>query len=143
LGLSVKATYALVALLELAAAQPGGEVLRVADLASRQGIPERYLEQVLAALRQAGILQAVRGPRGGYRLLRPPSQLSLAEVVLALEGEPRAARNSAGSTPDFAVVADLERELIALRQARLEACSLQQLLEQRQAQETQSAMFFI
>jgi Rrf2 family protein len=143
LGLSVKATYALVALLELAAAQPGGEVLRVADLASRQGIPERYLEQVLAALRQAGILQAVRGPRGGYRLLRPPSQLGLAEVVLALEGEPRAACSSAGSTPDFAVVADLERELIALRQERLEACTLQQLLEQRQALETQAAMFFI
>ncbi len=137
LGFSAKATYALVALLELAAVQASGEVLRVADLASRQGIPERYLEQVLASLRQAGILQSVRGPGGGYRLVRPPAQLALAEVLQVLEGAPAAA---AGGSPEFAVVAALEQELLAQRQARLQSCSLQALLEQRQAQ---AAMFFI
>ncbi len=137
LGFSAKATYALVALLELAAVQASGEVLRVADLASRQGIPERYLEQVLSPLRQAGILQSVRGPGGGYRLARPPAQLALAEVLQVLEGAPAAA---AGGSPEFAVVAALEQELLAQRQARLQSCSLQALLEKRQAQ---AAMFFI
>jgi Rrf2 family protein len=138
LSFSAKATYALVALLELAAVQASGEPLRVADLASRQAIPERYLEQVLAPLRQAGILQSVRGPGGGYRLLRPPAQLPLAEVLQLLEGAPAPA--VAGSSPEFAVVAALEQELLAQRQARLQACSLQELLEQRR---TQAAMFFI
>jgi Rrf2 family protein len=138
LGFSAKATYALVALLELAAVQASGEVLRVADLASRQGIPERYLEHVLASLRQAGILQSVRGPGGGYRLVRPPAQLALAEVLQVLEGAPAAA--AAGGSPEFAVVAALEQELLAQRQARLQSCSLQALLEKRQAQ---AAMFFI
>lgn len=139
MGFSAKATYALVALLELAAVQASGEVLRVADLASRQGIPERYLEQVLAPLRQAGILQSVRGPGGGYRLARPPAQLALAEVLQVLEGAPAAAA-AAGGSPEFAVVAALEQELLAQRQARLQSCSLQALLEKRQAQ---AAMFFI
>lgn len=138
MSFSAKATYALVALLELAAVQASGEVLRVADLASRQGIPERYLEQVLAPLRQAGILQSVRGPGGGYRLLRTPARLPLAEVLRLLEGAPAPA--AAGGSPEFAVVAALEQELLEQRQARLQACSLQTLLEQRQAQ---AAMFFI
>lgn len=117
--------------------------MRVADLASRQDIPERYLEQVLAPLRQAGILQSVRGPGGGYRLVRPPSQLSLAEVLQVLEGAPSAATAAAGSSPEFAVVAALEEELLNQRQVRLQRCTLQELLEQRQAREAQAAMFFI
>lgn len=144
MSFSAKATYALVALLELAAAQAGGGVLRVADLASRQGIPERYLEQVLAPLRQAGILQSLRGPGGGYRLARVPGQLSVAEVLEVLEGSPVAATAAAaGSSPEFAVVASLERELLELRQGRLQGCSLQELVEQRQAHQAQAAMFFI
>jgi Rrf2 family protein len=143
LSFSAKAAYALVALLELAAVRASGGVLRVADLASRQDIPERYLEQVLAPLRQAGILQSVRGPGGGYRLVRPPSQLSLAEVLQVLEGAPSAATAAAGSSPEFAVVAALEEELLNQRQVRLQRCTLQELLEQRQAREAQAAMFFI
>lgn len=143
MSFSAKATYALVALLELAAAQAGGGVLRVADLASRQGIPERYLEQVLAPLRQAGILQSLRGPGGGYRLARVPGQLSVAEVLEVLEGSPVAATAAAGSSPEFAVVASLESELLELRQGRLQGCSLQELVEQRQAHQAQAAMFFI
>lgn len=140
LSFSAKAAYALVALLELAAVQASGELLRVVDLAGRQGIPERYLEQVLAPLRQAGILQSVRGPGGGYRLARAPGQLAVAEVLRVLEGAPAAPTAAVGSSPEFAVVAALERELAELLQSRLERCNLLELLEQRQAH---AAMFFI
>jgi Rrf2 family protein len=143
LAFSAKAAYALVALLELAAVQASGELLRVTDLAGRQGIPERYLEQVLAPLRQAGILQSVRGPGGGYRLVRAPGQLPLAEVLQVLEGTPAPATAAAGTSPEFAVVAALERELLEQRQARLQRSTLQELLEQRQAHQAQAAMFFI
>ena len=60
-----KTEYGLLALLELARLQSTGEVLQVGEIAQRQDIPDRYLEQMLTDLRKAGILRSIRGPRGG------------------------------------------------------------------------------
>ena len=75
-----KTEYGLLALLELARIQDTGDVLQVAEIAQRQGIPDRYLEQMLTDLRKAGILRSIRGPRGGYQLARPATELTIAEI---------------------------------------------------------------
>ncbi|MBI2939579.1 MAG: Rrf2 family transcriptional regulator [Chloroflexi bacterium] len=56
------------------------------DIAVRQDIPEPYLNQLLTLLRKAGLINSRRGPGGGHALARPPSEINLGEVVLALEG---------------------------------------------------------
>ena len=78
---SSKTEYGLVALIELASIYSGGGVLQVAEIALRQGIPDRYLEQMLTSLRRGGILRSIRGPRGGYQLLRAPAEVAVADVV--------------------------------------------------------------
>jgi Rrf2 family protein len=56
-------------------------------IASSESLPARYLEQILGTLKGAGLVQAVRGPRGGYVLSREPESISMGEIVRALEGE--------------------------------------------------------
>jgi Rrf2 family protein len=56
------------------------------DIARREGIPLRYLEQIFQDLKRAGLVESKRGPRGGYYLKREPSAITLAEVVKALQG---------------------------------------------------------
>jgi len=57
-----------------------------AVIASRQGVPEPYLDQLLTALRRAGFIRSVRGPQGGHALIRDPQELRLSEAIGALEG---------------------------------------------------------
>jgi Rrf2 family protein len=138
-----KTAYGLVALLELAAVHPAGGVLRAAEIAARQGIPERYLEQMLASLRRGGILLSLRGPRGGYRLARPPEAISVAEVVACLEGEMASERRADPGTPEFSVVAGLEAALERRRQELLAARSIDQLLRERRMLGDAPVMYFI
>ena len=56
------------------------------DIARREGIPIRYLEQIFGDLKRAGLVDSKRGPRGGYYLKRPAAEISLHEVVTALQG---------------------------------------------------------
>ena len=83
--LSAKSEYALLALVDLAQRGPGA-LVSVREIAERQDIPARFLEQVFAALRRAGVVKAVRGAKGGYGLGRPAERLTVLEVVEAVEG---------------------------------------------------------
>ena len=83
---------------------------QVRVIGERQGIPVRYLEQIFQRLRRAGLVEAKRGPGGGYFLARDPSQISLAEIVEAVEGtidgRPKGVRSevieaSQAAGPDF------------------------------------------
>jgi Rrf2 family protein len=69
------------------AAVPGAQVLPAARLAEALGVTAPYLAKHLQALSRAGIVEAVPGKRGGYRLARPPRRITVLEVVLAIEGE--------------------------------------------------------
>ena len=60
--------------------------MQSAAIASRQEVPEPYLDQLLTALRRAGFIRSVRGPQGGHALIRAPDDVKLSEVMLALEG---------------------------------------------------------
>jgi len=83
--LSLRGEYALRALLVLGLnyEQP---VVPIQAISAQQNIPKRFLEQILHDLKSAGIVQSKRGVAGGYRLARPPEQISLASVVRHIEG---------------------------------------------------------
>jgi len=83
--LSAKGEYALKALLDLALRDTQG-LQPIQEIAARQGIPQRYLEQVLLQLKRAGFLDSRRGSAGGYRLNRPPDQVTVGAVLRAVEG---------------------------------------------------------
>ncbi len=82
--LTTRARYGTRALLDIAL-HPGRPV-QLKHVASRQGISKKYLEQLLAPLKQAGIVNTQRGPAGGYQLARDPTQLGLGEILRVLEG---------------------------------------------------------
>jgi len=111
--LSARVDYALRAAVELAAA---GTPRTVEQLSAAQSIPNKYLESILGELRRGGILRSQRGPEGGYRLARPAVEISIADVIRALDGE---LANVRGSRPEHlsyaGAAAHLQEVWIALR----------------------------
>ena len=85
MNISVKGEYALQAIFDLAS-QPAGEPVRIADIARRQKIPQKFLELILAGLKQAGFVESRRGAEGGYLLARPAESLTVGEVLRSVEG---------------------------------------------------------
>ena len=83
--LSAKSEYAIKALLDLAL-HATADLQPIQDIATRQGIPQRYLEQVLLGLKRAGFLMSRRGSAGGYRLGRPADQITVGAVLRAVDG---------------------------------------------------------
>jgi Rrf2 family iron-sulfur cluster assembly transcriptional regulator len=81
--LTTKGRYAVTAMLDLALHYDQGAVT-LAEIARRQNISLSYLEQLFARLRRAGLVDSVRGPGGGYNLARDPAQISIAEVIVAI-----------------------------------------------------------
>ncbi len=82
---STRARYALRAMIELACHEGMGPVL-LREIAAAQEVSSKYLEQITIGLRHAGLVLAERGPRGGYELARPASDITAREIVEALEG---------------------------------------------------------
>jgi Rrf2 family protein len=127
--LSVKSDYAARAVLGLARHFPKQEALRVEDLAALQNIPANYLVQILIELKAQGIARSVRGKEGGYMLGRPPSEITLGDVLRAVHG-------TVFDTPalsDADCPAELRHAWQRLQRAMEEAAgaiTFQQLLEQ-------------
>jgi Rrf2 family transcriptional regulator, cysteine metabolism repressor len=84
--LSAKAEYACLAVLALARHRPDDPPVRIREIAETHGIPERYLVQILLQLKGAGLVVSTRGASGGYRLARPAEEISLGEVLTAIDG---------------------------------------------------------
>jgi len=82
--ISVKGEYALQAIFDLAS-QPAGEPVRIADIARRQKIPQKFLELILVGLKQAGFVESRRGAEGGYLLARPAESLTVGEVLRTID----------------------------------------------------------
>ena len=83
--LSLQAQYAVCGVFDLAY-NGGGEPVQVRVIGDRQHIPSRYLEQIFQRLRRAKLVQGKRGPGGGYTLARPASEITLRDVIEAVEG---------------------------------------------------------
>jgi Rrf2 family protein len=112
---SAKADYALRAAVELAAATANGP-MKGEQIAQAQGIPLKFLENILLELRHAGIVQSQRGERGGYWLARAPEAITLADVIRAVEGPLANVRGSRPERVAYAGAAAPLREVwIALR----------------------------
>jgi Rrf2 family protein len=92
--ISAKTDYAVRTVAELATA-PDGQTIKGEELARRQGIPTKFLENILSSLRTAGIVASRRGAEGGYRLARPASGVSIADVIRAVDGPLAAVRGEA------------------------------------------------
>jgi Rrf2 family transcriptional regulator, cysteine metabolism repressor len=103
MNISVKSEYALKAVFDLASqyliARPGNGPMgpiKIADIAKRQKIPQKFLELILAGLKQNGFVDSRRGAEGGYLLARPADSITIGEVLRALEnvrGHPRPGKN--------------------------------------------------
>lgn len=142
--LSSKSEYALLALLELVEVHDQGEPLHVRHIASQQGIPDRYLEQLLASLRRAGIVRSQRGAKGGYLLARAPWMISVFEVVNCIEGGEQPSTPAAPCrTLDGAVAVELWQEARCAADRVLQCCSLQDLAARRAARRQLDIMYYI
>ena len=95
--LSTKGRYAMVALADLALAKPE-DLVSLAEISKRQDISLPYLEQLFVKLRRAGLVEAVRGPGGGYRLSRSPAEIRVSEVMEAVEETVNAMHTGAGAS---------------------------------------------
>ena len=99
--LSTKGRYAMVALADLALAEVQADnpddLMSLAEIAKRQDISLPYLEQLFVKLRRAGLVEAVRGPGGGYKLARTPSDIRVSEILTAVEENVDAMRAGAGA----------------------------------------------
>jgi Rrf2 family protein len=84
--ISAKAEYACLAVIELARSGTSGPPKPIREIAGSQGIPGAYLIQILLRLKAAGLVQSARGPIGGYQLARSPSEISVGEVISAIDG---------------------------------------------------------
>ena len=83
---STRGDYACRALLSLALREGEGGPTSVRDIAERTGLPQPYLEQILLALKGAGLVRSKRGVGGGYVLARPPAEIRLSEILSAVDG---------------------------------------------------------
>jgi len=92
MNISVKGEYALRALFDLASQAPGAPV-KISEIARRQKIPQKFLELILAGLKQGGFVESRRGAEGGYLLLRSPETLTAGEVLRFVEGPQARRRN--------------------------------------------------
>lgn len=84
--LSAKVRYALLALLELTKYHEQGEFVQIEQIAAFHKIPDRYLGQLLMALRRCGIVRSQRGVKGGYMLSKTPREITILEILTCLEG---------------------------------------------------------
>ena len=99
MNISVKGEYALQAMFDLAA-QPNSEPVKIADIARRQKIPQKFLELILAGLKQGGFVESRRGAEGGYLLARPPDNITVGDVLRYMEGVKSAKSGRKGHAPD-------------------------------------------
>jgi Rrf2 family protein len=131
--ISAKTDYAVRAAAELAAAQHTGAPVRAEAIATAQGIPQRFLENILADLRHAGLVQSIRGAEGGHRLTRPAAEITVADVVRAVDGPLAAGRGERPESVSYGGPAEpLQRVWFALRKnvrAVLEQVTLADLAE--------------
>jgi len=135
LRLSRKTLLALEAVIDIAFnARP--EPVQAKEITARQGVPQRYLEQVMQQLVRAGILKGVRGPRGGYRLARERRRISVGDVVRVAESIEDAEEDRAKPRSELGVrvVAPLIQNLQDDVMARLDGVTIEDLCQRARAQ---------
>jgi Rrf2 family protein len=132
LAITSKSPYAVRALTELAR-MGGAAPVPIGEIARRRDIPVQFLESLFATLRRAGILQSQRGVKGGYSFAREPNQVTVLEVVEALEG---------GLDGDTVGADPLWGEAVEALRGKLRAVTIAEIAE-REARAAGAAMYYI
>ncbi len=144
--MTMKGDYGLRAMIELAT-QYGRGPVPSSEIAARQQVPEHFLDQLLITLRRAGLLKSQRGPQGGHMLARPPAQISMSDVIRALEGDtalmecvpnPAACQMSPGCS-----MRDIWMQIEDYAQQMLTSTTLEQLAERHHALTHEGVMYYI
>lgn len=149
---SLKATYGIMAMIDLAIHNDnhnGTVPIQSKAIARRQAIPVRFLEQVLHAMKQVGLVESVRGAQGGYVLAKMPLELSLAEIVEALDGPlttPKQARVShrrvSGRTSFDSLINDIWAQVRQAELNVLSAVTLKDLVDRHRQLEQERALMY-
>ncbi len=121
------------------------EPLQIRQIAAKQNIPDRYLEQLLATLRRCGLVRSQRGAKGGYVLSREPWKITLLEAINCIEGaDATTSEPSADSkTLESDVVREIWQELGKAAELVLQRYTLQDLAERRDAKQQRDIMYYI
>ena len=130
--LTRRCEYALLALIDLAV-EGSQERVQLKDIASRQQIPEKYLEQLLRPLRTAGVVASSRGSRGGYQLAQRPEAISVLLIYEAIEGPLDGEQDTHPEHHGQRVIRNLWRREMQSFGGRLAAVSLEELVRDYQA----------
>lgn len=142
MNVSARTEYACIAVLELAANYGAAKPMRIRDIAEANGIPSRFLVQILLQLKAAGIVGSTRGAAGGYQLIRPPDELTLAEVMAVGDGQAQDPEsNAAKQTVATQTLLNVWRTAAAVQRRSFESITFADLVEQVRG-ETQS-MYYI
>jgi Rrf2 family protein len=128
MNLSAKTEYACLAMLELAKEYDSGEPVQLRKIAAEHGIPSRFLVQILLQLKGASLVASTRGAAGGYRLARPPQEISFADILDVIEGDTRPVSNAAKSSLLARTLLGFCCEIGEVQRDRLEAESLADLV---------------
>lgn len=128
--LSTKGRYAVTAMMELALHSGRGPVT-LAEISHGQGISLSYLEQLFARMRRDGLVVGVRGPGGGYRLARPSSEISVAQIIAAVDegADPAQSGGSDVEDPDRCLTHDLWQDLSRQIYDFLDGITLEQMAQ--------------
>ena len=145
---SLKATYGIMASIDLAL-QNGRAPVQSKAIARRQAIPVRFLEQVLHAMKQAGLVDSVRGAQGGYTLAKASSEISLAEIVEALDGpltiptQPRLSHGRGSARMPFdSLLGDIWSQVRQAEHGVLSAVTLKELVDRHQQLDQERALMY-
>lgn len=133
--LSAKAQYACVAMVELACNAGENALVHLKNIAEGHGISQRFLVQILLQLKGAGLVDSTRGAGGGYHLARAPEEITLAEVIHAIDQAPPpvpAALGELHETPAVQVISQTLQEVQDHEQRRLAEITLAELAKQTQ-----------
>ena len=149
--LSAKVEYACIAMVELARAYGTGEPVRIRSIGEANGVPSKFLVQLLIQLKNAGIVVSNRGACGGYRLSRDPREITLGDICAVIEGsatngaaidgqtefEPNATINS----PTVRVIGEIWTDLSERYQRRLDEITIAALADR--AGQYSESMYYI
>lgn len=136
--LSTKVRYGVKALFELAMHEGAGPV-SLKLIADRQGLSEHYLEQLAAPMRKSGLINSIRGAQGGYVLSRPASQITVGEIIRALEGPvDDSPVDGERETTGFNAWNTVRDEMVSL----VDSITLNRLVEQANQEMAQQNLYF-
>jgi len=135
--LSNKGRYGVKAIFDIAF-HNHGKATQIKDIAERQAIPPRFLEQIFQDLKKAGLVTSKRGPRGGYQLAVDPEDIRVGDIIRALEGpvilgDPRKIDDNAGDATSRAVTDEAFEDLAEQIEACFDSKTIEDLCERGEA----------